>query len=273
MKTKAIEHVVITLLGTAAPAPIFSCERCGQHMLVQNNQALHLLQKHAAAFTLMHEDCKVPSPQLPLPKHTVQELESIGAPYDVSKKWPLCPATSWVDLWKDLEEALAPHELVALKAWTPLPEALRRSEAFAEVADWAWRDKTGGALQERPFLLRDCVYHAVKAHQEANPAPAKEPKQHAHKRPVLHLHYSNDTMPAKPRAHTAHSIVCTADQADAIRGALCSSVQFHSGDWDPTLLAYLECILPALNVSVNTSKLTLEQRAYLGAQDQANAEG
>jgi hypothetical protein len=291
MKTKAIEHVVIRTVsgpaytGLVLPGALtqFACLRCGQVMRVHEEQPLHLLQKHAAAFTLMHEDCKGPSPQLPLPKHERGDLEPIDAPSTFSKtsgalqaqttsEWPLGPATTWIDLWADLKEALADHEYEALRAWTPFPECLRESKAFCEVAEWAWREAhtVPGALQERPMLLRDCVYNAVKHWQEAHPveklSEAERPRTREHKRPMLHIHHSNDTMPSKPRVGTAHVIVSTADQADAIRGTLCSSVQLHTGDWNNPLLAYLACILEPMGVKVNADKLTKLQRQSLGVE-------
>lgn len=302
MKTKAIEHVVISRqIGPCKMGHGFLCLRCNGEAHIPHDQPLHLLQKHAAAFTLMHEDCKVPSPQLPLPKHERGDLEPVDAPSTFSKTsgalrgqnlilerldrearhggtngWPMSPATTWIDLWADLEEALEPHEYAALRDWTAFPEAMPLgSHEWNETAAWAWMEShtVSGVLRPRPRHLRDFIYSAVKHAQETQESaklPEEErPKTREHKRPMLHIHHSNDTMPSKPRVGTAHVIVSTADQADAIRGTLCSSVRFHAGDWDLPLLAYLAGILEPMGVTVNAEKLSADQRSSLGNQEGA----
>jgi hypothetical protein len=138
------------------------CKHC--EISIQYPTALKISDARSfmRGFELMHRFCEKPvepSSQLSIPAVTGE-------------------ATCWLELWPQLEEALAPHEYRALVSYTAFPERVEvGSRDWQAMVRWVALEvaDADGTLERRPSVLSNAIYEAVELVRNEHAKAAAEP--------------------------------------------------------------------------------------------------
>jgi hypothetical protein len=172
------EHVVVSMERGA-----FECLHCGTLHRIVSPLLAEVYLSQGRGFLWMHKLCKpVPPPerQLSFPVTPLQKVSEVQQPREGR-------ATTWAEMWPQLEQALELYEYEALVQHTEFPLNLQ-GHAWDRVADWLQREvgNDPGLLLPRPEELEMCIEAALVAAKLRAPVePATEKPKKKRRRLAL----------------------------------------------------------------------------------------